>query len=123
MPNTNAKELRSQIDVLKSNAGFDKLQAMRESNQNGAGLGQVSNIELHMLQSAIANLDQGRDPEALRASIMDVVKLYQEISSVGLDNSPLLRARAKKIPQERASGMSGGSTNKTSNGVEWRVTR
>src|SRR5690606_15445362 len=57
---TAARDLRGLLDTVKSNAGFDRLQAMRDSSPTGGALGQVSERELAFLQSTIGNLEQSQ---------------------------------------------------------------
>ena len=45
------------VDTLKGNLAFDKLQAMRDASKTGGALGQVSNIELRLLESALTSLN------------------------------------------------------------------
>src|SRR5690606_36603495 len=50
---TGANNLRALLGTIKANAGFDRLQAMRDSSPTGGALGQVSERELAFLQSTI----------------------------------------------------------------------
>ena len=56
-PNTDARSLSNKVDTLKANLSFDRLQKMRDESKTGGALGQVSNIELRLLGSALASLD------------------------------------------------------------------
>ena len=56
---TDAKQMESYVKTLKANLAFDRLQKMRNDSKTGGALGQVSNIELDLLQSSVAALDQG----------------------------------------------------------------
>ena len=42
---------------------------MREASKTGGALGQVSNIELNLLQSALGALDAGQSPENMKAQL------------------------------------------------------
>lgn len=51
------RPLRGKVDTLKANLSFDRLQKMRDESKTGGALGNVSNIELGLLGSAVAALD------------------------------------------------------------------
>jgi len=55
---TPARNLRAKLNTVKANLGFQELSKMREMSPTGGALGNVSNIELEMLQSTIESLDQ-----------------------------------------------------------------
>lgn len=57
IPQTNARELSNYVTTIRSNLAFDRLQKMREESETGGALGQVSNIELKLLESSVAALD------------------------------------------------------------------
>lgn len=56
---TDAKTMDGYTNTLKANLAFDRLQQMRDNSKTGGALGQVSNIELGLLQSSVASLDPG----------------------------------------------------------------
>ena len=66
---TDAREMKTYVDTLQANLAFDRLQEMRDNSETGGALGQVSNIELNLLQSSVAALDAGSRnfPEQLAA--------------------------------------------------------
>src|SRR5690606_11867602 len=49
IPETNAAELRRQVEVLRANARIENLQAMRAASPTGGALGKVSDSEGAML--------------------------------------------------------------------------
>jgi len=69
---TDAGELISIIDPIKSTIAQEFLNQMREMSSTGGALGNVSNFEVRMLQSSIASLEQARSPEGLRQALGDV---------------------------------------------------
>jgi len=69
IPGTDATDLTKLIDSVKANAGFDKLQAMREASPTGGALGQVSDKEIRFLQSVFGSLDQDQSPEQLKYNL------------------------------------------------------
>lgn len=56
-PESQAAELRRQIDVLKSNASIENLTAMRQASPTGGALGSVTERENAMLASKTGALD------------------------------------------------------------------
>lgn len=92
LPNTTAKKLANLLETIKGNAGFDKLQAMREASPTGGALGQVSEMELRQLNAAFGNLDQTNSPEELRYNLMNLLHVYNNIiHGVGNHNIPAPR--------------------------------
>jgi len=43
IPYTDALELNTQLDVIRANVGFDRLQVMRDNSKTGGALGNISN--------------------------------------------------------------------------------
>lgn len=76
-PGTEASNVEGVIDTIKANIGFDTLQDMRDNSPTGGALGQVSERENTLLQSAIANLDNYRSPTQLRKNLKKVKKHYE----------------------------------------------
>ena len=78
VPGSKAKTLGKLLTTIKGNAGFDKLQAMREASPTGGALGQVSNFELEP-NAAFGNLDQSGDPVELRENLINLIHVYNNI--------------------------------------------
>lgn len=76
---TDAHQLSQFLSTIKANAGFDKLQAMRDSSPTGGALGQVTEKELGFLQAAIGSLEQSQSSDELKYNLERVNKLYNEI--------------------------------------------
>jgi hypothetical protein len=72
VPGTDARDFAAELDTLKGNIGFGELTAMREASKTGGALGQVSNIELGMLTSALGGLDAGQSPANLKRQLAKV---------------------------------------------------
>ncbi|KAA3447134.1 hypothetical protein C7I87_28160 [Mesorhizobium sp. SARCC-RB16n] len=85
VPGTPAFNTSALIDTVKANAGFDKLQAMREASPTGGALGAVSDAENHMLQAAIGNLSTSQDRTQLQYNLKRVSNIYRDIID-GLGN-------------------------------------
>lgn len=57
VPMTDAKAMTNLVTSMKSKQAFDRLQQMRDESKTGGALGQVSNVELDLLESNLAKLD------------------------------------------------------------------
>lgn len=79
IPGSGAYDLRAQLDTLKANFAFEKLQAMREASPTGGALGAVSDTELRLLSSVIANIDPNQSPEQLTANLQRAKQTWAEI--------------------------------------------
>jgi len=66
------------------------LQAMRDSSPTGGALGQVTELELKLLQSSLAALDQGMSPERFREQLMIVRDQYIKVTGL-LAQDPALQ--------------------------------
>lgn len=83
IPGSAAFRLRTYLDTIKANIGFQELQAMRDSAPTGAsGLGQVTERELNFLQSVISSLDQRLDGPTLLQNLGDVQSSFNRMRSV-----------------------------------------
>lgn len=73
---TDARTLQTKITTLQSTLAFDRLQKMRDESKTGGALGQVSNIELQLLQSALTALDPVVGEEEFTKQLDKVQKHY-----------------------------------------------
>lgn len=80
VPETRAKDLRSKIETVIARIGFEELQNMRENAPGGgsSGLGQVTEREIALLQSVLANLDQSQSEEEFR---INLARVEEQIAS------------------------------------------
>ncbi len=86
VPMSDARNFKGQLDTLKANIAFNELTAMREASKTGGALGQVSNIELGLLQSALGALDQGLSPADLKIQLNKIkgsVERWQKAVAAG----------------------------------------
>lgn len=75
---TPANDLRQNLDTVRANIGFDTLQQMRDNSPTGGALGQVTERELALLQSAWSSLEQSQtEPQFLR-NLERVRKQFKE---------------------------------------------
>jgi hypothetical protein len=72
-----AIDLRSAIETVKANLGFDRLQQMRDQSPTGGALGQVAVQELVSLQATVASLDQLQSPQDLKNALDKIDKHYR----------------------------------------------
>lgn len=79
VPGTRAHNVSALIDTVKANAGFDRLQRMRESSPTGGALGQVSEREIAYLQATIGNLSLSQDDQQLADNLKRVKNAYLDI--------------------------------------------
>lgn len=79
---TPALELASDLQTIKANIGFDKLQEMRELSPTGGALGQVAIQELEALQNSIASLDQKLSPDRLKSNLRKVEFHYANVQRI-----------------------------------------
>jgi hypothetical protein len=78
LPETNAAEVRRQVEVLKSNAKIENLTAMRAASPTGGALGAVSDKENEMLAAKSGALDPDsptfeRDLDDYERSLLRIV--------------------------------------------------
>jgi len=76
---TPAKDLSQALKTIRAKLAFDTLQALRDASPTGGALGQVSERELDMLESSVANLDIANRPEVLRQNLQQVIKSYNAV--------------------------------------------
>lgn len=72
IPGTKARDLEATIQTIVANLGFRELQDMRDSSPTGGALGQVSERELALLNSAKQNLENSQTPEQLKENLEDL---------------------------------------------------
>ncbi len=73
LPNTDARELASKVDTIQANLAFDELEKMRKNSPTGGALGQVTEMELRLLKSAVSGLDPALGVEAFNKQV-DLIK-------------------------------------------------
>lgn len=83
---TDAKQMETYVQTLKSNLAFDRLQQMRDRSKTGGALGQVSNIELGLLESSVAALDPGS--KNFKDQLAEVRNQYENFRSSLLGIAP-----------------------------------
>jgi hypothetical protein len=79
IPGTEAKTLDNLFKTIKSNIGFDYLQAMRKNSPTGGALGNVSNQELEGLQSVFGSLEQSQSDKELKYNLQLLNHVYSNV--------------------------------------------
>ncbi len=88
IPLTNARSLNGLIKTIDSNLAFDRLQKMRDESKTGGALGQVSNIELGLLKSSVANLDPAAGGDMFIDNLKKVREQYNNFRRATLGLTP-----------------------------------
>ncbi len=73
IPGTPAHDFARDLDTLKAVIGFNELQQMRDASPTGGALGQVTEMEHRLLQSAWASLEQSQSPDQFRRNMQIVI--------------------------------------------------
>jgi len=85
---TAARNLRADLETIRSNIGFDQLNQMRQASPTGGALGNVSNQEITYLQAVMGSIDQSQSEAQLRRNLQRMREAYYEIVNYGLGNRP-----------------------------------
>ena len=75
---TPAHNLQQTLQSIKANVGFDKLQNMRDNSPTGGALGQVTELELGLLQSVWGALEQSQTKEQFVYNLERLGQIKQE---------------------------------------------
>lgn len=78
VPGTKAHDIMNNVDTIKANIGFDKLQQMRDNSPTGGALGQVSENENKLLQKSIASLEQSQSKEQFIKNLFRLKAQYSK---------------------------------------------
>ena len=79
VPGTNARNLAATLDTLMANLGFNELAEMRANSPTGGAVGSLTERELTLLGSVMGSLDQGQDPDQLRANIDRMIRELETV--------------------------------------------
>lgn len=101
---TPAYNLARQIDTIKGNIGFDKLQNLRDNSPTGGALGQVAVQELQMLQSVLGSLDQAQDSSQLKTQMAQIKDLRAKFRKMKREayQRDVARFGAGRVPNPEA---------------------
>lgn len=105
---TPAFNLAAEIETIKANLGFDRLQQMRDNSPTGGALGQVAIQELVALQSTVANLDPNQSAEQLADNINRIEQHYTRWEQAVQQAMRDEQAFAQGGPPQAAQSQPGG---------------
>src|SRR5690606_5436787 len=111
---TPAYNLASEIETIKANLGFDRLQQMRDNSPTGGALGAIAVQELVALQSTVANLDPNQSEEQLRENLGRIREHYDSWRSVV---EQALQEEQQRQPAPSNGPSDGPATSQASNRV------
>lgn len=94
-PGSPAANMEADLNTLGANAAFDRLQQMRDSSPTGGALGQVSERELALLQSAVAAIAQSQSPEQFRQNVLRLRENYKRIDALARQAQRVDRLKAQ----------------------------
>lgn len=69
VPGTPGRDLAAELETVKANVAFNRLDEMRANSPTGGALGQVTERELDLLASVAGATDQGQSPQQLKANL------------------------------------------------------
>lgn len=76
---TAGKDLAAALQTIEANAAFDSLQKMRDASPTGGALGQVTERELDLLKSSVANLDPNQSQDQFAYQIGTAKRVYLDM--------------------------------------------
>tara|TARA_R110000787_G_scaffold153059_2_gene266948 strand:+ start:2011 stop:3636 length:1626 start_codon:yes stop_codon:yes gene_type:complete len=93
---TDSSRLADVISSLKGNLAFDELSEMRKRSPTGGALGQVSNIELKLLENAVSALNPSTGVETFNKQLERVRKHYDNFKRSVLGVAPSIDYGSKE---------------------------
>ena len=81
----NVTNLRSTVDTIKANLGFQELKKMRFESPTGGALGQVAVMEIKFLQQTIASLETDQGEGQLDSNLKIIVDRYEKLQQTVKD--------------------------------------
>ena len=112
LPGTDASDLQGYIETIKSNLATSELQKIREASKTGGALGNVSNKDVTLLETAVASLNTKQSPAVLKANIEKVLELYSKIqrdAGIKLGYTPQQPTTMQQQPSNAAPATTGWS--------------
>ena len=111
LPTSDAYNVNSISQSILSTIGFGRLKKMREASVTGGALGNVSNIEIQLLQSELGKLDQGQTEEQYLRTLDRIEKSYIKVMTLAAqvpDIAKLMTAEEKQRFGQSLSNAQGG---------------
>lgn len=87
VPTTAAKRLATELAPIKGNLAFDRLQQMRDESKTGGAVGNVSEGELYLLGSTVADLDTSVDLPTFLERLDTIERHFigMQLNALGVD--------------------------------------
>lgn len=106
VPGTAAHGMMNDLNTIKANLGFDKLQAMRDASPTGGALGQVSEMENILLQSVWGSIEQSQTQEELVQNLNRIKSIRQQYAILKQQayDADVARFGAGAVPNPSAPG-------------------
>ena len=108
IPGSLGAELKAALKSAKAFTSFSTLQQMRENSPTGGALGNVSNVELDLLQNAMGALDIGMGLPELLANLQEIKRRVIEQQSTAQryysEDFGLASAAVEPVQQPTQSG-------------------
>jgi hypothetical protein len=80
IPGTTAANVTAAVQSIAAAEGFSQLQKMREVSPTGGALGQVTELELRLLQDSFSAIqDTNQSPEQLRSNLLELLNRYKDV--------------------------------------------
>ena len=124
LPTSDAYNVNSISQSILSTIGFGRLKKMREASVTGGALGNVSNIEIQLLQSELGKLDQGQTEEQYLRTLDRIEKSYIKVMTLAAqvpDIAKLMTAEEKQRFGQSLSNAQGGGGGGTTAPIRYRV--
>jgi hypothetical protein len=102
-----ALTLENQIKTIQANLGFDTLNQMRQMSKSGGALGSITERELDLLGSVVANLDPNMNRADLTANLG---KIQTHLNNLAQLNAAMRQQRAAGVqaPAQADEAAAGG---------------
>lgn len=81
------RDFKAQLSTLRANIAFGELTEMRNASKTGGALGQVSNIELGLLESALGALEMSQTAEGFQTQLNKIKESIQNWNQAKKENA------------------------------------
>lgn len=103
IPGTEAFDANDAIKEIQSKVSIDALQQMRQNSPTGGAMGNVSDKDIEILQSALGRLNVERDPSRNIEDIKYIIKEYNRILGLAKRDAERANARIREREQRRTT--------------------
>lgn len=111
IPGTPAHDLSKTLISIQANLGFETLQQMRDNSPTGGALGQVTERELELLQSAWTSLAQSQSPQQFRDNLLKLKQIKEQYAAIKRRayDADVKRFGAANVPTPSAPSAASGN--------------